>query len=65
MHLFRFLNRCKVSFFLRLFSKILERVAERNVFYDFNQLFFVVGIFAVFDPAADYIAEDSTEIFVA
>ena len=41
-----------------LFSigKIAQRVAERNIFYDTDDVVFIIGVFAVFDPRTDKIA---------
>ena len=34
----------------------MQRIAERNIFYDADDVVFIVGIFAVFNPCADKIA---------
>ena len=55
----RFFKRVQAFKYDRLLfsiGKIAERVAERNIFYDTDDVVFIIGVFAVFDPRTDKIA---------
>lgn len=55
----RFFKRVQAFKYNRLLfsiGKIAQRVAERNTFYDTDDVVFIIGVFAVFDPRTDKIA---------
>lgn len=55
----RFFKRVQAFKYDRLLfsiGKIAQRVAERNIFYDTDDVVFIIGVFAVFDPRTDKIA---------
>ncbi len=55
----RFFKRVQAFKYNRLLfsiGKIAQRVAERNIFYDTDDVVFIIGVFAVFDPRTDKIA---------
>ena len=56
---YRFLKKVQAFRYGRLLffiGKIAQRVAERNIFYDTDDVVFIIGVFAVFDPRTDKIA---------
>ena len=55
----RFFKRVQAFKYDRLLfsiGKIAQRVAERNIFYDTDDVVFIIGVFAVFNPRTDKIA---------
>ena len=55
----RFFKRVQAFKYNRLLfsiGKIAQRVAERNIFYDTDDVVFIIGVFAVFDPRTDKLA---------
>ena len=55
----RFFKRVQAFRYVRLLfsiGKIAQRIAERNIFYDTDDVVFIIGVFAVFDPRTDKIA---------